>query len=211
MLFSNKTRTAGADWVTDLYVEPQCNYLVAQITVPESKAVSGTEVQIQGMRIANMGELDKYTWMAPLDGEYNVFLQESGALHKSRLLSVTVTYDKNVSLEGGFVFHKARSTASKGFNVIWFQPISPPLPDGSNVQVTVSISNPSSSTYETGSINVNMSVADVPAATCPIQDVLLQPGDNVFPMIATVNQATIKEPVLGPYKSGIIPADVVAT
>ncbi|EXJ66065.1 uncharacterized protein A1O5_10679 [Cladophialophora psammophila CBS 110553] len=166
--------------------------------------INGTKVQIdQTVQIVNMSEFNKYTQTALLTKEYHVFLKGSGALHKRGLPSVTVDYDKIITLQG--------LNGLAGFNVTSFDIIDPPLPNGSNIPGTVSIPNPSFPTFELGKVNMNMSVAGASIGTCSVPNVLLQPGDNTFPMIGVANQSAIAGLVLGLFKPGIVPIDVVGT
>ncbi|OAP61459.1 hypothetical protein AYL99_03662 [Fonsecaea erecta] len=202
---SNNTGSAtlGA-WTADLCVEPQCDYPFARIRVPECKASNGTEVQIdQSVRIANMTEFTKYTQMSFLAAEYHVFLHGSGELHRQGLPSVTIIYEKDITLKG--------LDGLAGFNVTSFQFISPFLPGRFNAQGTVSIPNLSFSTFDLGSVNMNMSVANIPIGTCSLQNVLLRPGNNTFPMAAVVNQTAIGALVRGSYTTGMLPVDVMGT
>ena len=60
-----------------------------------------------------------------------------------------------------------------------------------------------------GNLTMNMSVNGLPIGTSSLQNVILSPGDNYFPMTAVTNQTAVAGLVLGPYKSGVLPLDIV--
>lgn len=96
-----------------------------------------------------------------------------------------------------------------GFNVTKFTILTKSLPDGSNANATVTIPNPSVSTYEMGNLTMSMSVNGLPIGIATLRDVVLRPGLNTFSMLATTNQTAVVGLIFGPYKSGILPIDIV--
>jgi hypothetical protein len=101
--------------------------------------------------------------------------------------------------------------ALKGFNVTAFHIINPPLADGTNANGTVYIPNPSVSQFEVGDLTMTMSVTGTPIGTATLSNVFLAAGNNSIPMTAVTDQTAVAGLVLGPYKSGVLPIDLVAT
>jgi hypothetical protein len=103
--------------------------------------------------------------------------------------------------------------ALKGFNVTAFHIINPPLADGTNANGTIYIPNSSVSQFEVGDLTMTMSVNGTPIGTATLSNVFLAAGNNSIPMTAVTDQTAVAGLVLGPgpYKSGVLPIDMVAT
>jgi len=56
-----------------------------------------------------------------------------------------------------------------------------------------------------------MTVNGMPLGTASVENVSLGPGDNSFPMTAIANEAAIVELIVGTYKTGVLPVDIVAS
>ena len=102
-------------------------------------------------------------------------------------------------------------------------------PDGSNANGTVYIPNPSVQTIQMvsytspplavnlplpntsqGTVTMDLSVAGTPIGTSTIENLILHPGNNTYPMKSTTNQTLVLNMLQMPqYKSGILPLDIL--
>jgi hypothetical protein len=62
-----------------------------------------------------------------------------------------------------------------------------------------------------GDVTLNMSVDNTPIGTSVLKDIILIQGANEITMTAITNQTAIAGLVLEPYKSGILPIDLVGS
>lgn len=98
----------------------------------------------------------------------------------------------------------------EGFNVTKFQILTTTLPDGSNMNGTVSIPNPTVMNIAMGNVTLALSVAGTPIGTSILPNLLLHPGTNLVLMRATTNESAVIGILLQPkYSSGILPVDIV--
>ena len=231
VFITNSSQSADLDtWEGTLCLDPQCSCPFARVIVPRAQAKNGTQIDIaQTTEIVNMTEFDLYTRLALGSEEYTLYLEGQGKLDKAAWPRATVQYNKKITLTGmcGFMpiwFQQIllfvvisltnRSlglNGLKGFNLTEFHIISPPLDDGTNANGTIYIPNPSISTFEMGNLTLDMSVDGLAVGTALLKDVILIPGPNELSMTASTNQTAIGGLVLGPYKSGVLPIDVVGT
>ncbi|KAL8708471.1 MAG: hypothetical protein Q9220_006628 [cf. Caloplaca sp. 1 TL-2023] len=96
-----------------------------------------------------------------------------------------------------------------GFNVTSFTIKLTPDPDGTNMEGTVYIPNPSVMTISMGNVTFNNYVDNVFIGISSLSDLVLKPGNNTVPMRSTVNQTFVIEKVVGTYKDGMLPVDIV--
>ncbi|KIW70686.1 hypothetical protein PV04_02931 [Phialophora macrospora] len=202
---TNSSDSASLDqWEGILCLAPECLYPFARIPVPSAQAENGTQIQISNVtEIINMAPFNNYTRLALESDRYSIYLQGSGKLHKGAWPATTVAYNKNITMRG--------LNALKGFNVTAFHIINPALADGTNANGTIHIPNPSVSQFELGDLTLNMSVNGMSIGTATLPNVFIAAGNNSIPMTAVTNQTAVAGLVLGPYKSGVLPIDMVAT
>jgi uncharacterized protein DUF3712 len=80
------------------------------------------------------------------------------------------------------------------------------FPDGSNMHGNVIIPNPSVMTLTIGDMVQDLFADGKPIGNTTIKDVVLKPGDNIFPVTSITNQAAII-PLIGPgrkFPTGIL-------
>jgi hypothetical protein len=73
------------------------------------------------------------------------------------------------------------------------------FPDGSNMHGNVIIPNPSVMTLTIGDMLQDLFADGKPIGNTTIKDVILKPGDNIFPVTSRTDQAAII-PLIGPGK-----------
>ncbi|KAJ9603281.1 hypothetical protein H2200_012059 [Cladophialophora chaetospira] len=204
LVTSNDDSATLDAWKASLCLEQQCQYPFAEIDVPKSQAKNDTRLQVsQGVQIINMTEFDKYTRLALGSEVFNFYLKGKGKLHKGAWPSANVHYDKEITLKG--------LNALNGFNVTAFHIMIPPLADGTNVNGTVYMPNPSISAYELGGLALNMSVDGTPIGTALLENVFLGPDNHSFPITAITNLTMVAGLVQGQYQTGVLPVDVVGS
>ncbi|KAL8948649.1 MAG: hypothetical protein Q9222_005181 [Ikaeria aurantiellina] len=96
-----------------------------------------------------------------------------------------------------------------GFNVTSFTIKLTPDPDGTNMEGTVYIPNPSVMTIAMGNVTFNNYVDNEFIGISSLSDLVLKPGNNTVPMKSAVNQTFVIEKVVGTYKDGMLPVDIV--
>lgn len=83
------------------------------------------------------------------------------------------------------------------------------LADGSNLVANVSIPNPSVMTLDLGNVTMDLSVDGKAIGTTLVPNLLLKPGDNVFPMQSRVDQLALLGLIQTKYRNAILPIDIV--
>ncbi|KAI4250543.1 MAG: hypothetical protein L6R40_000143 [Gallowayella cf. fulva] len=73
----------------------------------------------------------------------------------------------------------------------------------------VLIPNPSVLTISMGNVTFSNYVDGTFIGTSSFSDLVIKPGDNTVPMRSTVNQTFVIEQVVGKYKDGMLPVDIV--
>lgn len=74
---------------------------------------------------------------------------------------------------------------------------------------TVHIPNPSVMTLDLGNVTMNLGVAGTAIGYSLLPNLVLKPGENSVPMQARINQGTVISMILGEYKSGVLPLEIV--
>ena len=98
----------------------------------------------------------------------------------------------------------------KGFNVTDFELITTSHPSDYNANGTVFIPNPTVTTYEMGNLTMDMYVGNVSIGNSTVENVVLRPGNNTFPLRALANQTAVVQLLFTDYKSGIFPVNIVS-
>lgn len=83
-----------------------------------------------------------------------------------------------------------------------------PAADGTNLNGTVFIPNPSNITVEMGNITMALSVDGSPIGLTYIQNLKLVPGDNRVPMRSTINQTVVLNLIADRYNDGVLPVSI---
>ncbi|EXJ62331.1 hypothetical protein A1O7_02765 [Cladophialophora yegresii CBS 114405] len=196
---TNSSERATLDpWDGSLCLAPDCRTPFVRVRVPGAQAGSGTQIQISNTaEIINVTEFNKYTRMALGRDEYNFYLVGKGMLHKGAWPATTVAYNKKITMRG--LQHDVLPNHHS------------PLGKRHQGKRTISIPNPSVSQFELGDLTMNMSVDGMPVGTASLPNVFIAAGNNSIPMTATTNVMAVAGLVSGPYKSGVLPVDVVVT
>ena len=128
-------------------------------------------------------------------------------IHEMAFPATVIQYDKTTSMKG---FNKLA-----GFSVINFQIKIIADPDGTNMVGKVSIPNPTVMSLSMGNVTFFTSLSatatspPVPIGNVSIDNLVLQPGSNTFPIRAQVDQGAVVGALLSTYKDGMVPMDIV--
>ncbi|KAF2099372.1 hypothetical protein NA57DRAFT_55343 [Rhizodiscina lignyota] len=171
------------------------------LTIPSLKAAKNSTVTVnQTMQIVDMEQFINYNEQVLSNETYQVTLKGRTALHEGRFPVTHVNFEKTTTLKG--------LNGLKGFKVQTFNISLEPLSDGSNIQGSVFIPNPSVLTITMGNVTLNLAVDKTPIGTSTIQNVVLKPGDNVLPMRGISDQAAVLNLITSKYKDGILPVNI---
>jgi len=175
----------------------------AQLSVPAVKAANGSETHVsQRIQIHNTDEFNEYAKTSLLSKEYTIYLKGKGGLKYGGLHKTTVKYNEKITMQG--------LNGLAGFNVTDFQILTTAQPDGSNANGTVLIPNPTVATYAMGNLTMDMFVGEVFIGNSTLQNVVLRPGNNTFPLRSVTNQTAVVGLLFNEYKSGIFPINIVS-
>lgn len=172
-----------------------------KITIPSVHAtkVSTTTVD-QQMKILDQEQFKRYNTLVASAKNFRLGVRGRTKLHLGALPVVTVDFNKAVNMDG--------LNAFQGIEVQDIKVSIVPLPDGSNMNGTIVIPNPSVMTLTIGDMVQNISSNGQTIGQTWIKNVILKPGKNSFPMTSTADQATVIG-ILGAdkSKSGILPIE----
>ncbi|KAK2765437.1 hypothetical protein FQN54_008286 [Arachnomyces sp. PD_36] len=169
--------------------------------VPAFKAEDGTEIQVeQSVSLENADAFGEYATAVMLNETVTLDIRGNPQLQEGKLPKIGVDFNKAVTMKG--------LNSLKGFDVTDFKILSMNKPDGSNMEGTVFIPNPSVMTLEMGNLTLNLAVAGENIGTSSLKDLTLHPGDNTVPMTSIVDQAKVIKMVTGDYKDGMLPIDI---
>ncbi|KAK5459886.1 hypothetical protein LTS15_004015 [Exophiala xenobiotica] len=174
----------------------------AQLSIPATEAANGTKARVvQRVPIKNKDQFFAYAKTQILSEEYVVYLKGKGDLKYGKLQKTNVKYNDKITMKG--------LNGLKGFNVTDFELITTSHPSDYNANGTVLIPNPTVTTYEMGNITMDMYVGNVWIGNSTLENVVLRPGNNTFPLRALANQTAVVQLLFTDYKSGIFPVNIV--
>ncbi|CAE7001672.1 hypothetical protein PTNB85_09124 [Pyrenophora teres f. teres] len=175
------------------------------LNVPKAKSEKETRITIdQDIKLASLAAFSNYTKTVLGSESFQVRLDGKTNIHLSGLPTMDVDYNKVITMKGlnrlaGLNITDVRILS--GANEI--------LPDGSNLVGNVSIPNPSVMTLDLGNVTMNLGVDGKAIGYTLIQNLLLKPGDNKFPIQSHVDQLTILGLITSKYKDAVLPLEIV--
>ncbi|OAL56052.1 hypothetical protein IQ07DRAFT_187268 [Pyrenochaeta sp. DS3sAY3a] len=175
------------------------------INVPKAKSEAETFITVeQDVKIASMDSFTTYTKTVLGSETFEVHMDGHPTLRLSGLPKMDVNYNKVVTMKG--------LNKLAGLNISDVRILSGEreiLADGSNLVANVSIPNPSVMTLDLGNVTMDLSVDGKAIGTTLVPNLLLKPGDNVFPMQSRVDQLALLGLIQTKYRNAILPIDIV--
>lgn len=173
----------------------------AEVTIPQTTAKNGQVIHLdQDVHLTNVSAFTDYTKAVMLQANITLDIAGTPKLKLGSLPMETINYDKSVVMTSLNKLH--------GFNVTKFQILLPALANGTNMNGTVYIPNPSVMTITMGNLTLDLSVDGTAIGQSFMNDVVLVPGDNNLYMTSVVNQSTVLNMVANKYKTGILPITI---
>jgi len=177
----------------------------ATLLTPRAKAVDGAKGTIsQTVMLPNVEAFTNFSTAILLNEKVNLTLWGKTGLKLGGLPKTIVTYNKTVTMKG--------LNELKGFNLTKFHLVQPAEADGTNMRGTVLIPNPSVLSLQLGTVTLDLSVDGTSVGKSRLENVIIEPGDNLVEMASTVNQTYVLGLITAPgskYPKGIIPLDVL--
>ncbi|EEA21337.1 hypothetical protein EYB25_007393 [Talaromyces marneffei] len=174
---------------------------LAVVVVPQSQAEDGAVIHFD--TVLNLQDINAVTnfsraVLSSEEFQLNVFGRPQ--LQEGPLPKTTVTFNKTITMKG--------MGGLKGFELQNMMISLTPAADGTNMNGTVFIPNPSVVSVELGNVTLNVYVNDTLIGNTFINNVTLMPGDNHLPLRSSINQTQVLSFVTGtapPYPGGILP------
>ncbi|KAB8265607.1 hypothetical protein BDV32DRAFT_34130 [Aspergillus pseudonomiae] len=171
-------------------------------TIPQLKSRDGVEVRVdQRLDLTDASAFGDFA-TAVMQNEYvdlNVYGRPD--LKQGALPKITVTYNHTATMKG--------LNKLKGFSLSGMK-LAKEAPDGTNTEGQVLIPNPSVMTISLGNVTLDLSVNGTGIGTSYIQDLVLKPGDNKFPMRAKVDQLSMVT-LMTKYPGTVVPVDITGS
>jgi hypothetical protein len=172
------------------------------IDVPEVKANKETTILVdQDRDFASLERFSDYTKTVMGSEEFQVYMDGKTKLRLSGLKAMKVNYNKVITMKG--------LNHLKGLNITEIHILKKPLADGSNMNGTVFIPNPSVMTLHLGNVTMDLSVEGRSIGQTLLPDLILRPGDNFAPMLSNVNQGAVITLITSKYKNAILPLTII--
>ncbi|PNS15937.1 hypothetical protein CAC42_4338 [Sphaceloma murrayae] len=170
-------------------------------TIPAIKAENGTVARIQQrIQITNLAEFTRYTGTLLSAQNFVVYLKGRGGLKQGALPKTNVNYDQRITLSG--------LNSLQGLEITYFR-LGEDLPYGSNAFGNVTIPNPSVTSASFGDVTLDLFVDGNPIGNTTVPDLNLAPGNNSYPLYATVNTTAIAGVLQSPrYRCGVINLEI---
>jgi len=154
------------------------------VEIPKTKVEHETTITVdQTLNVTNMDQFIAYNKLVMNSDEFRIAIRGRTGLHQKGLSKINVDYNKVVTMKG--------LNKLSGFNITEVQILTTNEPDGSNMNGTVSIPNPSVLTINLGNVTMDLSVQGTPIGQSLLPDLVLKPGNNIIPMRSTVNQSLV--------------------
>ena len=140
-------------------------------------------VSNQEVALSNMDAFDEYVRVAVASESYNIIVEGKPKLKLGALPTTSVTFNKTIPVPGlqGF---KGVSTSNITINITSMT---------NNFHSLTNIPNPSTSILNIGNLTYNTYAApnDTFVGPTVINNVVLHPGDNILPTVASIQQQPI--------------------
>ncbi|MCJ1474977.1 hypothetical protein MMC13_003637 [Lambiella insularis] len=176
----------------------------AYVTIPALHATATAESDLQQtVQITNLTAFTAFTTALLGNDMVNMEVHGSTGLHEMAFPATTVDYDKIMPLTG--------MSSLSGFNVTSFQILLIPLANGTNMVGDVLIPNPSVFTFAMGNVTMNLFVAGAYIGNSTIDNLVIAPGNNTYPMSSITNQTAVILAITETYKDGMLPVDIVGS
>ncbi|KAL8811072.1 MAG: hypothetical protein Q9223_007611 [Gallowayella weberi] len=174
----------------------------AYIQLPAVHAAETTYTHVdQDVQITDMPAFIDYNTQLLTRDSVDLVVKGRTQLHEMRFPVTKVDFHKTINMKG--------LNGLAGFNVTSFSIKLTPEPDGANMVGEVLIPNPSVLTLSMGNVTFSNYIDGTFIGTSSLTNLVIKPGDNTVPMRSTVNQTFVIEQVLGKYKDGLLPVDIV--
>ncbi|KAL9001426.1 MAG: hypothetical protein Q9169_000001 [Polycauliona sp. 2 TL-2023] len=175
----------------------------AYIELPKVHATKTAYTDIdQEVQITDMDAFIEYNKQLLMNEKVDMLIKGRTKLHEGRLPATMVDYEKTITMKG--------LNSLTGFSIPTFRILLTPDPTtGANMLGRVLIPNPSSLTLTLGNVTLNNYVDGTFIGTSLLPDLKLVPGDNDVEMQSTVNQTSVIESVVGRYRDGMLPVEIV--
>jgi len=162
-----------------------------------TKTFSTTVDQV--MQIIDMEQFIEYNKLVTSSEKFRFAMRGRTQLHLGALPVVSVDFNKAIETKGlnGF----------KGISVSNINVSIADFPDGSNMQGKINIPNPSVMTLTIGDMVQDIFVNGQNIGTTTINNVVLHPGDNPFPMTSKTDQLKVITMLQTNYTNGILPIE----
>lgn len=172
------------------------------VEIPKTNVEHETTITVdQTLNVTNMDQFINYNKVVMNSDEFRIAIRGRTGLHQKGLSKINVDYNKVVTMKG--------LNKLSGFNITGIHILTTNAPDGSNMNGTVSIPNPSVLTIDLGNVTLDLSVQGTPIGQSLLPDLVLRPGNNVVPMRSTVNQSLVIGMITSSFKNGMLPLDIV--
>ena len=190
------------------------------VEIPKTNVEHETTITVdQTLNVTNMDQFIAYNKVVMNSDEFRIAIRGRTGLHQNGLSKINVDYNKVVTMKGprsrcpafNYLLKVPSLGLNKlsGFNITGIHILTTNAPDGSNMNGTVSIPNPSVLTIGLGNVTLDLSVQGTPIGQSLLPDLVLKPGNNVVPMRSTVNQSLVIGMITSSFKNGILPLDIV--
>lgn len=139
-------------------------------------------------------------------------------LHEGSLPATDVSYNKQPTIVGRSnnprpclvcMLTQIGFNNLTGLNITQFAISLAPQSDGTNINGTLLIPNPTIITVAMGNVTFNTFVNDTLIGNATIQDFVLKPGNNSYSMRGVTDQVTVLSMLQNNYPSGILPVRIV--
>ncbi|RAO69376.1 uncharacterized protein BHQ10_005388 [Talaromyces amestolkiae] len=178
---------------------------LATLAVPRTEAEDGAVIDVNtDLTFANSDAVTNFTKAVLGTESFELNVYGRPDLKEGPLPTSTVTFNKTVAMNG--------LNGLKGFELQDIMISLIPAKDGTNMNGSVSIPNPSVITVAMGNVTLNVSVNGTYIGQSYLNNLTLQPGSNIIPLRSTINQTEVIALISGTkaaYPSGVIPLTIV--
>jgi len=153
----------------------------------------------QELEILDREQFIAYNKIVTQSDKFRFAMRGRTKLHLGALPVVSVDFNKAIETKGlnGF---KGIGISNVNISLAGF-------PDGSNMHGTINIPNQSVMTLTIGDMLQDIYVDGTLIGNTTINNVVLQPGDNLFQMSSITDQAIVMKFLTGQYNNGILPVE----
>lgn len=178
---------------------------LATVAIPQSVADDGAVINVNtDLALDNSDAVTDFTKAVLGTESFELNFYGRPQLKEGPLPTSTVTFNKTVTMNG--------MNGLQGFELQNIMISLTPAEDGTNMNGSVSIPNPSVITVAMGNVTLDVSVNGTQIGQSYLNNLTLQPGSNIIPLRSTINQTQVISLVLGTkaaYPSGVIPLTIL--